>query len=40
MKPGRWFFVRSGPGESAWNMALDEALLEATQRLGCPIVRS
>ncbi len=40
MKPGRWFFVRSGPGESAWNMALDEALLEATQRLGCPIFRS
>jgi len=35
-----WFSLRSGPGDAAHNMALDEALLSAAQRLGRPVWRS
>ena len=31
-----WWFINSGPSESAFNMALDEALLESVSRLGAP----
>jgi lipoate-protein ligase A len=34
-----WFLLRSGPGDPAFNMALDEALLEAAARLGKPVLR-
>jgi lipoyl(octanoyl) transferase len=34
-----WFLANSGPGSAAFNMGLDEALLEATGRLGCPVLR-
>jgi lipoyl(octanoyl) transferase len=34
-----WLLVRSGLADSAWNMALDEALLEAMSRLGQPVLR-
>jgi lipoate-protein ligase A len=34
-----WFLLQSGPGDSAVNMALDEALLEAMPRLGRPVLR-
>lgn len=34
-----WLHLDSGPGEAAFNMALDEALLEAAQRVGKPILR-
>jgi lipoyl(octanoyl) transferase len=34
-----WYWVDSGPGEPAFNMALDEALLEAMPRLGRPALR-
>jgi len=34
-----WFLVDSGKGDAAFNMALDEALLEAVQRLGRPVLR-
>jgi lipoate-protein ligase A len=34
-----WLLLQSGPGESAFNMALDEALLEAMPRLGKPVLR-
>jgi lipoate-protein ligase A len=34
-----WFFLQSGPGDAAFNMALDEALLEAAARLGRPVLR-
>lgn len=34
-----WYLLRSGPGAAAWNMALDEALLENIQRLGRPVLR-
>ncbi len=34
-----WGLLRSGAGEPAWNMALDEALLEAAPRLGRPVLR-
>jgi lipoate-protein ligase A len=34
-----WFLLQSGPGDHAFNMALDEALLEATRRLGKPVLR-
>ena len=33
------FFLNSGPGEAAFNMALDEALLEVMPRLGRPVLR-
>jgi lipoate-protein ligase A len=34
-----WFFINSGKCEAALNMALDEALLEAMQRLQTPALR-
>lgn len=34
-----WFRLRSGPGDPAFNMALDHALLEAAPRLGRPVLR-
>ncbi|HWI59061.1 MAG TPA: hypothetical protein VNZ22_17680 [Bacillota bacterium] len=34
-----WFLLASGPGPFAYNMALDEALLEAMPRLGQPVLR-
>ena len=33
------YLVQSGPGEAAFNMALDEALLEAMPWLGGPVLR-
>jgi lipoate-protein ligase A len=34
-----WFLIESGRGEAAFNMALDEALLEAMPRLRKPVLR-
>jgi lipoate-protein ligase A len=34
-----WFLLDSGPRAAAFNMALDEALMEAVPRLGKPILR-
>jgi lipoyl(octanoyl) transferase len=34
-----WKLLDSGKGDSAWNMALDEALLEACQKIRAPILR-
>src|SRR5438128_6134191 len=34
-----WFLLQSGPGNHAFNMALDEALLEAMPRLAAPVLR-
>jgi lipoate-protein ligase A len=34
-----WFFLQSGPGDAAFNMALDEVLLEAMPRLQKPVLR-
>jgi len=34
-----WLLLQSGPCPSAFNMALDEALLEAMPRLGQPVLR-
>jgi lipoate-protein ligase A len=34
-----WFLLVSGPGEAAFNMALDEALLESMPRLSRPVLR-
>jgi lipoate-protein ligase A len=34
-----WLVINSGPGEAAFNMALDEALLESVARLGGPVLR-
>jgi lipoate-protein ligase A len=34
-----WLLLKSGPGPAAFNMALDEALLEAMPRLGRPVLR-
>lgn len=35
----RWLLLQTGPGPAAFNMALDEALLEAVSRLGAPVLR-
>jgi lipoate-protein ligase A len=35
----RWWLLLSGPGPPAFNMAMDEALLEASPRLGRPVLR-
>jgi lipoate-protein ligase A len=35
----RWFLLHSPPGNAAFNMAWDEALLEAMRRLGYPVLR-
>ncbi len=37
--PAQWLLLQSGPCASAYNMALDEALLEAAPRLGQPVLR-
>jgi len=34
-----WLFLNSGPCDAAFNMALDEALLEHGQHLGLPVLR-
>lgn len=34
-----WWLLNSGPGDAAFNMALDEALLESVYRLGAPVLR-
>ncbi len=34
-----WFLHNSGPREAAFNMAFDEALLEAAPALGAPVLR-
>jgi lipoate-protein ligase A len=34
-----WLLLQSGPGPAAFNMALDEALLESMSRLGRPVLR-
>ena len=34
-----WYLLQSGPGDYAFNMALDEALLQAVPRLGQPVLR-
>ena len=38
-KNSTWLLFNSGPGPAAFNMALDEALLEAMPRLGRPVLR-
>lgn len=38
-QPRSWLLLSSGPGDPSWNMALDEALLEAVAELGCPVLR-
>ena len=39
MRPHPWYLLRSGPGDYAFNMALDEALLHAVPRLDRPVLR-
>ncbi len=34
-----WRVINSGPCDAAFNMALDEALLESVSRLGAPVLR-
>ena len=34
-----WSLLNSGPGPAEYNMALDDALLEAAARLGTPVLR-
>src|SRR5512140_2699933 len=34
-----WLLLQSGPGNGAFNMAMDEALLEAMPRLRQPVLR-
>jgi lipoate-protein ligase A len=34
-----WYLLQSGPGDYAFNMALDEALLHDAPRLGQPVLR-
>ena len=34
-----WWLLQSGPGEPAYNMALDEALLETAAQAGQPVLR-
>ena len=34
-----WHYINSGKGDAAFNMALDEALLESVARLGAPVLR-
>src|SRR5689334_12695358 len=34
-----WFFLNSGPCDAAFNMALDEALMEFAPQLGRPVLR-
>ena len=37
--PSRWLFLKSGPGSAAFNMALDEALLELSSAIASPVLR-
>jgi lipoate-protein ligase A len=37
--PETWFHLDTGPGAAAFNMALDEALLEAAPQFGRPVLR-
>ena len=37
--PSPWYLLQSGPGNYAFNMALDEALLQSVPRLGQPVLR-
>jgi len=37
--PSAWYLLLSGPGDYAFNMALDEALLQAVGRLARPVLR-
>jgi lipoate-protein ligase A len=37
--PAQGYLLRSGPGDAAFNMALDEALLEAMPWLATPVLR-
>ena len=39
MQPHPWHLLQSGPGDAAFNMALDEALLHAAPRLDRPVLR-
>ena len=42
MRPGQMndcFLIRNGSGASSWNMAFDEALLEAGAALARPVLR-
>ena len=39
MSENSWFVLESGEGDYAFNMALDEALLESMPRLGKPVLR-
>ena len=34
-----WLLLDAGLGEAAFNMALDEALLESSARIGAPVMR-
>jgi lipoate-protein ligase A len=38
-RPAKWFVLDSGPGDAAFNMALDEALLEFAATTGAPVLR-
>jgi lipoyl(octanoyl) transferase len=37
--PETWLLLQSGLGGPAWNMALDEALLESAPQIGKPVLR-
>jgi len=39
VRGSNWYSLQSGPGAAAFNMALDEALLEAMPRLQRPVLR-
>ena len=39
MPPHPWYLLQSGPGPADFNMALDEAMLQAMPRLGQPVLR-
>jgi lipoate-protein ligase A len=39
LSPELWNFLPSGAGQPAFNMALDEALLELDPKLNCPLIR-
>jgi lipoate-protein ligase A len=39
MQSRPWYLLQSGAGDHAFNMALDEALLQAVPRLGQPVLR-
>ena len=39
MTPHPWYLLSSGPGDPAFNMALDEALLHSAPRLAQPVLR-